>query len=133
MISGWNSRYNEILKEFKYNKQKDTDSAVLLESIIKNPNQIKKINQLIKNQTILVIGSGPSLSYALPKLKKLKKTIKIVADSALKPIVENGEITIGNMMKVTLSCDHRIVDGAKGAAFLQTLKLFLENPVRILL
>lgn len=49
-----------------------------------------------------------------------------------KPVVKNGEIVIGNIMKVTLSCDHRIVDGAKGAAFLQTLKSFLENPVKIL-
>ena len=49
-----------------------------------------------------------------------------------KPIVKDGQIAIGNMMKVTLSCDHRIVDGAKGAAYLQTLKSFLENPVKIL-
>ncbi len=49
-----------------------------------------------------------------------------------KPIVKDGQIVIGNMMKVTLSCDHRIVDGAKGAAYLQTLKSFLENPVKIL-
>ena len=49
-----------------------------------------------------------------------------------KPIVKDGQIQIGNMMKVTLSCDHRIVDGAKGAVFLQSLKAFLENPVKIL-
>ena len=48
-----------------------------------------------------------------------------------KPIVKNGEIVVGNIMKVTLSCDHRIVDGAKGAAFLQTLKSFIENPVML--
>ncbi len=49
-----------------------------------------------------------------------------------KPIVKDGEIVIGNMMKVTLSCDHRIVDGAKGAGFLQTLKGLMENPVKIM-
>ncbi len=49
-----------------------------------------------------------------------------------KPIVKNDELTIGNMMKVTLSCDHRVVDGATGAKFLQTLKFVLENPVRML-
>lgn len=48
------------------------------------------------------------------------------------PVVKNGEIKIGNIMKVTLSCDHRVVDGALGAAFLQTLKGLLEDPVRIL-
>ncbi len=46
-----------------------------------------------------------------------------------KPIVKNDQIVIGNMMKVTLSCDHRVVDGATAAQFLQTLKAMLENPV----
>ncbi len=48
-------------------------------------------------------------------------------------VVKNGEMKPGNVMKVTLSCDHRAVDGAVGAAFLQTLKGFLEDPVRILI
>jgi len=48
------------------------------------------------------------------------------------PVVKDGEIKIGHQMKVTLSCDHRIVDGATGAKFLQTLKFVLENPVRLL-
>ncbi|MGZ5243727.1 MAG: pyruvate dehydrogenase complex dihydrolipoamide acetyltransferase [Bacteroidia bacterium] len=49
-----------------------------------------------------------------------------------KAIVEKGELKVGNMMKVTLSCDHRIVDGATGAQFLQTFKQYLEEPVTIL-
>ena len=48
------------------------------------------------------------------------------------PVVKNGEIVVGNTMKVTLACDHRTVDGATGAAFLQTLKQFVENPVMML-
>lgn len=48
------------------------------------------------------------------------------------PVVKNGQIVPGKIMKVTLSCDHRVVDGASGAAFLQTLKAMLENPVTIL-
>ncbi|WP_299700805.1 pyruvate dehydrogenase complex dihydrolipoamide acetyltransferase [uncultured Pontibacter sp.] len=48
------------------------------------------------------------------------------------PVVRDGQIRIGNVMKVTLSCDHRVVDGAVGSAFLQTFKNLLENPVRIL-
>ncbi len=47
------------------------------------------------------------------------------------PVVKNNEVVPGNVMKVTLSCDHRAVDGAMGAAFLKTLKLVLENPVLI--
>lgn len=49
-----------------------------------------------------------------------------------KPIVENGNIVVGNTMKITLSCDHRVVDGAKGAHFLQTVKEYLENPLSML-
>lgn len=47
-------------------------------------------------------------------------------------VVRDGQLVPGNVMKVTLSCDHRVVDGALGAAFLQTLKGLLEDPVRIL-
>jgi pyruvate dehydrogenase E2 component (dihydrolipoamide acetyltransferase) len=46
-----------------------------------------------------------------------------------KPVVKNGQIVPGNTMKVTLSCDHRVVDGAVGSAFLQTFKSFIENPI----
>lgn len=49
------------------------------------------------------------------------------------PVVKNGQVVPGKVMKVTLSCDHRVVDGATGSAFLQTLKLMLENPVTMLM
>jgi pyruvate dehydrogenase E2 component (dihydrolipoamide acetyltransferase) len=49
-----------------------------------------------------------------------------------KPVVKNSQIVVGNTMKLTLACDHRTVDGAVGAQFLQTLKTFLENPVTML-
>ena len=49
-----------------------------------------------------------------------------------KPVIKNGQIVVGNTMKVTLACDHRTVDGATGSAFLQTLKQFIENPVTML-
>ena len=49
-----------------------------------------------------------------------------------KPVVKNGQIVVGNTMTVTLACDHRTVDGATGAQFLQTLRTFLENPVTML-
>ena len=49
------------------------------------------------------------------------------------PIVVNGEIKVGNMMKLTLSSDHRVVDGAVGAKFMQTLKQLLEEPLRLLM
>ena len=49
-----------------------------------------------------------------------------------KPVVKNGQIVIGNTMKLTLACDHRTVDGATGSEFLQTLKGYIENPVTML-
>lgn len=48
------------------------------------------------------------------------------------PVVKNGQIVPGNVMKLSLSCDHRVVDGAVGSAFLKTLKEILENPVKML-
>ena len=46
-----------------------------------------------------------------------------------KPVVKDGQMVIGNVMKITLACDHRTVDGATGAAFLQTFKAYIENPI----
>jgi pyruvate dehydrogenase E2 component (dihydrolipoamide acetyltransferase) len=48
-----------------------------------------------------------------------------------KPIVKEGEIIVGNTIKLTLACDHRVVDGATGAQFLQTLREFVENPLKM--
>lgn len=58
--------------------------------------------------------------------------ILAVGGISQEPVVKNGQVVPGNIMKLTLSCDHRVVDGATGAAFLQTLKQLLEEPVRML-
>ncbi|MBS1615053.1 MAG: 2-oxo acid dehydrogenase subunit E2 [Bacteroidetes bacterium] len=58
--------------------------------------------------------------------------ILAVGKIAATPVVENGQIVVRQLMKLTLSCDHRVVDGAVGARFLQTLKAYLENPVTML-
>ena len=92
MISGWRKRYFSILKELNYSEKKDKESALILDSILKKTDTIKKIRKLIEGKTIFVIGSGPSLSSAIPKLKKLEKSIKIAADSSLKPLIDNGII-----------------------------------------
>lgn len=59
--------------------------------------------------------------------------ILAVGGISQEPVVKNGQIVVGNVMKVTLSCDHRVVDGATGAAFLQTLKSLLEEPLRMMI
>ena len=92
MISGWKKRYFSILKELNYSEKKDKKSALILDSILEKNYTIKKIRKLIEGKTVFVIGSGPSLSIAIPKLKKLKKSIKIAADSSLKPLIDNGII-----------------------------------------
>lgn len=58
--------------------------------------------------------------------------ILAVGTIAEKPVVKNGAIVPGHIMKVTLSCDHRVVDGAVGASFLKTFKEMMENPVMIM-
>lgn len=59
--------------------------------------------------------------------------ILAVGSIVSKPVVKNGAVVPGNTMKLTLSCDHRVVDGAVGAQFLQTLKSYLEQPLNMLL
>ena len=92
MISGWGERYLSILKELNYSEKKDNESAIILDSILKKTDTIEKVREIIQGKTVFVIGSGPSLSIAIPKLKKLKKSIKIAADSSLKPLIDNGII-----------------------------------------
>ena len=59
--------------------------------------------------------------------------ILAVGRIAEKPVVVNGQVVVRRMMRVTMSCDHRVIDGATGAQFLQTVKLNLENPLAMLL
>ena len=90
MIVGWEKRYLSILKKLNYSEQKDKESALILDSILKKTNTIEKLKKTIQGKTVFVIGSGPSLAIAIPKLKKLEKSIKIAADSSLKPLIDNG-------------------------------------------
>jgi pyruvate dehydrogenase E2 component (dihydrolipoamide acetyltransferase) len=59
--------------------------------------------------------------------------ILAVGAMGAKPVVRDGEIVVRQLMRVTMSCDHRIVDGATGAKFLQTFKKMLENPLLLML
>ena len=81
-----------ILKEFGYSEMEDKRSAVLLDSILTESDVSEKIIRLVKGETVFVIGSGPSLSAAISRLKSFKRSIKIAADSSVKHLVENGII-----------------------------------------
>jgi pyruvate dehydrogenase E2 component (dihydrolipoamide acetyltransferase) len=59
--------------------------------------------------------------------------ILAIGQTEEKPVVVDGEITVGRRMRVTMSCDHRVIDGATGARFLATVKAMLENPLELVL
>ena len=85
----WQEKYEKICKDFGYSQNEDKKSAILLNSFITNSSTVEKISEIIRHKDIFVIGSGPSLPKCIPILKKFKKPIKIVADSALSFILEN--------------------------------------------
>ncbi len=72
------------------------------------------------------------IDYFTSIINQPNSAILSVGAIVQKPVVKEGEIVVGNTMKLTLACDHRTVDGATGAQFLQTLKGFIENPVTML-
>jgi len=88
-LKGWDKKYTEILREFQYSRRKDTQSARVLNSILRTKFPLKKLEKMIKNQTIFVVGAGSSLDQAIPLLKKYKKITKIVADGATRALIEN--------------------------------------------
>ena len=92
MISGWNTQYSEIVKEFGFDKKQDYESAFLLDSMIRDPVSIEKIKKIINGKDVFVIGAGPSLSSSISSLKKFKKNPKIAADSSVHILIKNGII-----------------------------------------
>ncbi|WP_203258094.1 pyruvate dehydrogenase complex dihydrolipoamide acetyltransferase [Hyunsoonleella ulvae] len=72
------------------------------------------------------------IDYFTSIINQPNSAILSVGSIVQKPVVKEGEIVVGNTMKLTLACDHRTVDGATGAQFLQTLKGYIENPVTML-
>jgi uncharacterized Rossmann fold enzyme len=88
-IPGWEQRYAEILKKFGYSKKSDIESAKLLNSLLKSKLPHSRLRSLIHEQNVFVVGAGPSLSSAIPILKKFNTTTKIVADGAVTALIEN--------------------------------------------
>ncbi|HSB57653.1 MAG TPA: 6-hydroxymethylpterin diphosphokinase MptE-like protein [Nitrosopumilaceae archaeon] len=88
-IRGWEKKYGEILKEFNFSRRKDTESARILGSILKKKFPIKKLERKIRNQTVFIVGAGPSLLSSIPLLKKYKNITKIVADGATRALIDN--------------------------------------------
>lgn len=90
------------------------------------PNEMEGSTFTISNLGMFGIQSFTSI------INQPNSAILSVGAIVEKPVVKNGQIVVGNTMTVTLACDHRTVDGATGAQFLQTLKAYMENPVTML-
>ncbi len=90
------------------------------------PNEMQGSTFTVSNLGMFGIESFTSI------INQPNSAILSVGAIVEKPVVKNGEIVVGNTMKLTLACDHRTVDGAVGAQFLQTLKTYIENPVTML-
>ena len=89
-ILGWAARYNEIVNDFGYSKKKDVQSSRLLDSLLSKKTRITQLKKLIENESIFIIGAGPSLLSCIPILKKYNKITKIVADGATRALIENN-------------------------------------------
>ncbi len=90
------------------------------------PNEMQGSTFTVSNLGMFGIESFTSI------INQPNSAILSVGAIVQKPVVKDGQIVVGNTMMLTLACDHRTVDGAVGAQFLQTLKTFIENPVTML-
>ena len=89
-IHGWKTKFNQIRKEFGYTETEDLVSAKKLNLLLKRKNSKKEFENIIKGKTVFVIGAGPSLSKSLKHIRKSKNIIKIVADGAVKALLEKN-------------------------------------------
>lgn len=88
-MKGWDKKYSEILKEFNYSRKRDTESARILNHILKTKFPLKNLERKIKNQTVFVIGAGSSLVSSIHVLKKYRDITTIVADGAAAALIQN--------------------------------------------
>ena len=89
-IRGWKTQFKEIRKEFGYSEKDDLNSAKKLNSLLKIKNTEKQIQTIIKGKTVFIIGAGPSLTKSLKYIKKSKNAKKIVADGAVRALLEKN-------------------------------------------
>jgi len=89
-IHGWKTQFNEIRKEFGYLEKDDLTSVKKLDSILKDKNSKKQLQKIIRGKTVFIIGAGPSLTKSLKHIKKSKNVVKIVADGAVKALLEKN-------------------------------------------
>jgi len=89
-IRGWKTQFKEIRKEFGYLEKDDLISAKRLDSLLKGKNSKRQFQNMIQGKTVLIIGAGPSLTKSLKYIKKSKNVTKIVADGAVRALLEKN-------------------------------------------
>jgi len=89
-IRGWKTQFNEIRKEFGYLEKDDLISVKKLDSILKDKNSKNQLQKIIKGKTVFIIGAGPSLTKSLKHIKNSENVVKIVADGAVKALIEKN-------------------------------------------
>jgi len=110
---------SQIGAEVKDYAQKAKDKKLQPEDWEGNTFTISNLGMFGIEEFTAIINTPDSCILAIGGIKQI-------------PVVKDGQVVPGNVMKVTLSCDHRVVDGASGAAFLNTFKSYMENPVKML-
>jgi len=89
-IRGWKTQFKEIRKEFGYLEKDDLISAKKLDSLLKGKNSKRQFQNMIRGKTVFIIGAGPSLTRSLKYIKKSKNVTKIVADGAVRALLEKN-------------------------------------------
>ena len=89
-IRGWKTQFKEIRKEFGYLEKDDLISVKKLDSLLKGKNSKNQFQNMIQGKTVFIIGAGPSLTKSLKYIKKSKKVTKIVADGAVRALLEKN-------------------------------------------
>ena len=89
-MHGWKTRFNKIRKEFGYSEKDDYLSTEKLNSLLKKKFSKKELQDIIEGKTVFIIGAGPSLSKSLTYVKKCKNVTKIVADGAVRALLEKS-------------------------------------------
>ena len=89
-IRGWKTQFKEIRKEFGYLEKDDLISVKKLDSLLKGKKSTKQFQNMIRGKTIFIIGAGPSLTRSLKYIKKSKNITKIVADGAVRALLEKN-------------------------------------------
>lgn len=111
---------SQISAEVKDKAKKATDRKLPMEDMQGNTFSISNLGMFGIEEFTAIINPPDSCILAVGGISQV-------------PVVKNGEIVVGNVMKITLSCDHRVVDGASGAKFLNDVKALLEDPIRMMI